>query len=47
MLTQPHFVEADGVQMFDELQVALQSQRRIGAGAVEWGDELSEPELRH
>ena len=35
MLAQPHFVEADRVEMFDELQIALQRQRRIGARPVE------------
>jgi hypothetical protein len=47
VLTDPRFVEAQGVEVLDELEIALQCQRRVGARAVERGDEVSEPELRH
>ena len=47
MLADPHFVEAEGVEVLDELEVALQGERRIGARPVERGDEISKPELGH
>src|SRR5947209_6859190 len=47
MLADPGFVEADSVEVRDELEIALQGQRRIRAGPVERGDEISKPELGH
>jgi hypothetical protein len=47
MLTDPHFVEPEGVEMLNELEVALQGQRRVGARGVERRNEVSEPELGH
>ena len=47
MLAEPHFVETNGVDVFDELEVSLQRERRIGAGTVERRDEVPEPELGH
>src|SRR3954453_5109524 len=47
MFADPCLVKTKGVEMFDELQITLQSQRRVGAGAVKWGNEIPEPELRH
>ena len=41
MFADPCLVETKGVEMFDELQITLQSQRRVGAGAVKWGKPLS------
>ena len=34
MLADPRFVEAQGVEVLDEVQVTLQCERRVGAGAV-------------
>ena len=47
MFADPRFVEAERVEVLDELQIALQGERRVGARAVERGDEISKPELRH
>jgi hypothetical protein len=47
MFADPCLVEAQGVEVLDEFQVALQGECRVGARAVEWSDEIPEPELRH
>jgi hypothetical protein len=47
VLTDPHLVEADPVEVLDELEVALQREGGIGARAVERRDEVSETKLGH
>ena len=47
VLADPRLVEAEGVEVLDELEITLQRQRRVGTRAVERGDEISKPELRH
>ena len=44
MLAEPGLVEAERVQVLDELQVALERQRRVLAHRVERGQEDAEPE---
>jgi hypothetical protein len=47
MLADPRLVETERVEVLDEFEVALQRQRRVGAGAVERCDEVSEAQLGH
>ena len=47
VLADPHLVEAEPVEVFDELEVALQRKRRVGACAMKRRDEVSESELGH
>ena len=43
VFAEPHFVEPECVDMFDEFEVTLQRQRRVGACAMERRDEIPEP----
>jgi hypothetical protein len=42
MLADKRFFEAELVERFDKLHVALETERRILADAMEWGHENSE-----
>src|SRR5271170_5699000 len=47
VLAEPDFVEAQRIEVFDELEISLQCQGRVGTRAVKRCDEIPKPELGH
>ena len=47
VLADPHLVEAEAVEMLDQVEVALERERRVLPGRVERGHEESEAHARH